>query len=101
MMAHRAKEINWVTCRQLERRMFNTGIIPDLRMEQQQSLCILSVFGRENDIITNHQMAVAFRTDIVFLHGYLPSYDMNGIIYNIGQAMSRHIPIYYNNLPPS
>jgi hypothetical protein len=72
MLAHGTVKIDRIPGHHLEGRMFDTGIITDLRVQQNQSLFVLPVLGRQYDIIPDHQVAVAFRTNIILLHGYLP-----------------------------
>jgi hypothetical protein len=52
----------YFTCLNLERRMFHTGIIADLRTQQEKSRLFLIVSDHKDDVVSNTNVTHTFGT---------------------------------------
>jgi xanthine dehydrogenase accessory factor len=63
-----AEKINPVTLTEIKLGMFNTGIVPNLGMQQKQSFFPPCIPDPENNIFPHPQLTAAIRTNIMVLH---------------------------------
>jgi hypothetical protein len=63
-----AEKINTVSLTEIKLGMFNTGIVPNLGMQQKQSFFPSGIPDPENNIFPHPQLTAAMRTNIMVFH---------------------------------